>query len=80
MGQVGSFVGIYDDLKEHNKDRAKLAQAQATVQRVAANINRTMNQFGSGMLESRARTQALAEVVATIDQACARASIAIPPR
>lgn len=80
MGQVGSFVGICDDLQEYNKDRAKLAQAQATVQRVAASIDRTINQFDSRMLESRARTRAIADAVAAIDQACAPASVTIPPR
>ncbi len=80
MGQVGSFVGIYNDLEEHNNDRATLAQAEATVQKIAANIEQTINQFDSVMRESRARTKAIADAVAAIDQACAPASVAIPPK
>lgn len=80
MKQVGSFAGIYYDLEQHNIDRASLAQAEATIQKVVANIERTMNQYDSRMRESQARANAIADDVAAIDQACAPASVAIPPR
>jgi hypothetical protein len=79
-GQVGSFVGIYDDLKAHNGDGAKLAQAQLTVQRVVKNIEQTISQYDAKMQESHAKMQSIADVVALIDQACAPAPVTIPRR
>ena len=75
IGQVGSLIGIYDDLKEHNEDRAKLAKAEASVQKIAENIERTINRYDNRMQESMAKTQAIADVVAAIDQVCAPLAI-----
>jgi hypothetical protein len=80
MGQVGSFVGMYDDLEEHNNDRAKLAQAQATLQKIASNIQQTINQYDRRIRESQASMRAITDVVAAIDQACAPTPVAISPR
>jgi len=70
MGRIGSLIGIFQDIQKHSEDKKKLLECRAAVQEQVATIDGTMRNLAAKMSKSRARTEAIADLVAQIDSAC----------
>jgi hypothetical protein len=78
----GSFLGLGMDAIAYKERLERLASSKEEVQQRVRDIERTVNSFHSKMIQSKARAQAIGDLVAQIDHACSSSTpqINLTPR
>ncbi len=74
----GSFLGLGLDELQYQERQKGMATFQSEVQRQVRSVEKAVKNYQVNMVQSKARTQAIADLVASIDKACSPVPIFNP--